>query len=132
MFDQPTAAELIAAARMHLEGQVIPTLTDARLRFQTLVAANVLAVVERELAQGEAALAAAYARLAALDGTAGEVPSGTALAAEVEARSRALCVRIRSGEFDEGPQRDALLAHLRQTAIDELRVANPKFLAGKS
>ncbi|HEU4324438.1 MAG TPA: DUF6285 domain-containing protein [Roseiflexaceae bacterium] len=131
MFDQPNAAELIAAARAHLEGQVIPTLTDARLRFQTLVAAHVLAVVERELALGEEALAAAYTRLAALDGAPADPPAGPALAVAFEARSRALCARIRAGAFDEGPQRDALLAHLRQTAIDELRVANPKFLAGK-
>lgn len=131
MFEQPNAAELIAAVRTHLEGQVIPTLTDARLRFQTLVAANVLAVVERELALGEEALAAAYARLAALDGAPSEPPSGAALAAAVKASSRALCTRIRAGEFDHGPRRAALLAHLRQTASDELRVANPKFLLGK-
>jgi len=129
MFDQPTAAELIAAVRQHLEGQVIPGLAEGRLRFQTLVAANVLAVVERELAQGEQALAAAWGRLAALDGGAGEPPSGAALAAQVEARSRALCARIRAGEFDAGPGRGALLAHLRETAVDELKVANPKFLS---
>lgn len=131
MFDQPTAAELIAAARQHLEGQVIPGLTDARLRFQTLVAANVLAVVERELALGEQALAVAWSRLAALDGLPGQPPSGAALAAEVAARSRALCGRIRAGEFDAGPERAALLEHLRQTAVDELKVANPKFLSRK-
>lgn len=129
MFDLPTAAELIAAARQHLERQVIPGLADARLRFQTLVAANVLAVVERELAQGEQALAAAWGRLAALDGQPGLPPSGAALAAEVAARSQELCRRIRAGEFDDGPRRAALLEHLRQTAVDELKVANPKFLS---
>ena len=44
MYDHPTAAELIAAAHMQLEQQVIPTITEPRLRFQTLVAANVLAI----------------------------------------------------------------------------------------
>jgi len=35
------AAELIAAARMQLELLVIPSIAEPRLRFQTLVAANV-------------------------------------------------------------------------------------------
>src|SRR5690242_14430603 len=49
MNDRPTAAELVFAVREHLEGELIPTLADPRLRFQTLVAANVLRIVEREL-----------------------------------------------------------------------------------
>src|SRR5207302_6017650 len=49
MNDRPTAVELVAAARQYLERELIPTLSDARLRFQTLVAANVLSIVEREL-----------------------------------------------------------------------------------
>ena len=46
MNDRPTAAELLAAARQFLEAELIPTLGDARLRFQTLVAANVLAIAK--------------------------------------------------------------------------------------
>ena len=34
MFDHPTAAELIAAARMQLEQQVIPNIDEPRLRRQ--------------------------------------------------------------------------------------------------
>jgi len=128
MFDHPTAAELIAAARMQLEQQVIPSIVEPRLRFQTLVAANVLAIVERELATGEAHLAAAWQRAAELQGDAGDQPSGAALHAAIATQSRQLCADIRAGVYDDGPQRQALLAHLRRTAEEELLVANPRFL----
>jgi hypothetical protein len=128
MYDHPTAAELIAAARRQLEHQVIPTLAEPRLRFQTLVAANVLAIVERELASGEMHLAAAWRRMADLEGSAEAQPAGEALRMAVAAQSHRLCARIRAGEYDAGPRRQALLAHLRRTAEEELAVANPRYL----
>ena len=130
MFDHPTAAELIAAARMQLEHQVIPSIAEPRLRFQTLVAANVLAIVERELAAGEAHLAAAWRRAASLQGDAADQPepAGEMLRAAVAAQSRRLCEDIRAGVYDDRPRREALLAHLRRTAEEELLVANPRFL----
>jgi hypothetical protein len=128
MYDHPTAAELIAAARMQLEQHVIPALAEPRLRFQTLVAANVLAIVERELAAGEAHLAAAWRRMAALEGSHSAQPAGDALREAVGAQTRRLCDRIRAGEYDGGPERQALLAHLKQMAEEELAVANPRYL----
>jgi hypothetical protein len=128
MFDHPTAAELIAAARTHLEQQVIPSMAEPRLRFQTLVAANVLAIVERELAAGEAQLAAAWRRMADLEGAGAEQPVGGALRAAVDAQTRRLSQDIRAGKYDHGPARQALLAHLRHTAEEELAVANPRYL----
>src|SRR5215212_1906391 len=128
MFDHPTASELIAAARMQLEQQVIPGITEPRLRFQTLVAANVLAIVERELAAGEAHLAAAWRRAANLQGDAADQPDHETLYADVAAQAQRLCEGIRAGRYDDRPQRQALLAHLRRTAEEELLVANPRFL----
>lgn len=52
-----------------------------------------------------------------------------ALRVEVEAMTRDLCERIRDGHADEGEFRERVLAHVEQTVIDKLRVANPKFLA---
>lgn len=46
--DRPTAAELVAAVREFLEAEILPTLTDHRLRFRTLVAMNALSIVERD------------------------------------------------------------------------------------
>jgi hypothetical protein len=128
MYDHPTAAELIAAARMQLEQQVIPGIAEPRLRFQTLVAANVLAIVERELVTGEAHLAAAWQRAAELQGETADQPAGEELRAAVAEQARRLCANIRAGVYDEGPHRRALLTHLRRTAEEELLVANPRFL----
>jgi hypothetical protein len=135
MYDHPTAAELIAAARLQIEQHVIPTIAEPRLRFQTLVAANVLAIVERELAAGETHLAAAWQRMAELESSdepprSGEVAAvgRAALGAAVAAQAQRLCARIRAGAYDRGPRRKALLAHLRRTAEEELAVANPRYL----
>jgi len=128
--DRPTAAELIAAARDYLTGELLPTVTDQRLRFRGLVAANVLAIVERELATLEADLLAEWAGLTALlDRPATKPPPRlTALRAEVEALNRDLGARIRAGEADAGPFRAAALAHARAQVEAKLRVANPRFL----
>jgi len=128
MYNHPTAAELIAAARMQLEQHVIPSIAEPRLRFQTLVAANVLAIVERELAAGAAHLAAAWQRAADLQGATADQPVGETLRAAVETQMQQLCADIRAGEYDDGPRRRALLTHLRRTAEEELLVANPRFL----
>ena len=128
MFDHPTAAELIAAARMQLEQHVIPSIAEPRLRFQTLVAANVLAIAERELAVGSAHMAAAWRRVADLQNDAGDQPSGEALHAAVATQARRLCADIRAGVYDDEPHRRALLAHLLRTAEEQLLVANPRFL----
>lgn len=129
MFDYPNAAELIAAARAHIERQLLPTIDDPRLRFQTLVAANVLAIVERELAAGEPALRAAWLRLGELLGEpAADIPAGAELRAAVVKHERALCVGIQAGDFDRGPAREQLAAHLRATALAELAVSNPRAL----
>jgi hypothetical protein len=128
MYDHPSAAELIAAARMQLEQLVIPSIAEPRLRFQTLVAANVLAIVERELAAGQAYLAAAWQRAAELGGDPSDQPDGEALHAAVAAQARRLCQDIRAGAYDDQPRSRALLAHLRRTAEEELLIANPRFL----
>ena len=128
MFDHPTAAELIAAARLQLEQQVIPSIAEPRLRFQTLVAANVLAIVERELATGQAHLATAWRRAAELQGDPNDQPAGEALHTAVAAQTRRLCADIRAGAYDDQLRSRALLAHLRRTAEEELLVANPRFL----
>jgi hypothetical protein len=51
--DRPTAAELVEATREFLENEILPTVTDQRLRFRTLVAINALGIAQRELESGE-------------------------------------------------------------------------------
>ena len=50
MTERPTAQELTEAIAEFLGGEILPTLTDHRLRFRTLVAMNALSIVYRELA----------------------------------------------------------------------------------
>jgi len=130
MQDRPTAIELIAAARQHLETEVLPSLQDPGVRFRTRVAANVLAIVERELTLAPANLVEELARLSALLEAETLTPaSGADLVDSVERETRRLRERVRAGDYDEGPRRQALLDHLKQTAIEKLRIANPKYLA---
>ena len=99
MNDRPTAAELIDAVRGYLEKELLPALTDARLRFQTLVAANVLAIAGRELATEADSLEEEWTLL---DGLLGPVEKpARGLREAVERRNRELCERIRVGSFDE-------------------------------
>ena len=49
MSERPTAQELTEAIAEFLGGEILPTLTDQRLRFRTLVAMNALGIVYREL-----------------------------------------------------------------------------------
>jgi hypothetical protein len=48
--ERPTAQELTEAIQEFLGGEILPTLTDHRLRFRMLVAMNALGIVYRELA----------------------------------------------------------------------------------
>ena len=50
MSDRPTAQELTEAIQEFLGGEILPLLTDHRLRFRLLVAMNALGIVYRELA----------------------------------------------------------------------------------
>jgi hypothetical protein len=49
MTERPTARELAEAIQEFLGGEILPTLTDPRQRFRTLVAMNALGIVYREL-----------------------------------------------------------------------------------
>jgi uncharacterized protein DUF6285 len=49
MPDRPHAVELLEAVTEFLAGEVLPTLTDHRLKFRTLVALNALGIAYREL-----------------------------------------------------------------------------------
>jgi len=130
MQDRPTVSELLAAVRGFLEDEVIGALDGPR-RFHALVAANVLAIAERELAGEEEGLVAEWQRLAALLGASADEPPArlAALRAAVRDSTTALVERVRRGDADEGPFRDAVRAHAWQTVQEKLRVANPKLVS---
>lgn len=130
MYDRPSARELIEAVRQHLEAHVIPVIKgDAKLYFQSLVAANVLRIVERELVHGEAHAQHMWDGLNALENASRPAPaSASALEQAITERNRALCAAIRAGDYDNETRRAALFAHLHNITLAQLEVANPRFL----
>jgi Domain of unknown function (DUF6285) len=74
--ERPTAAELAEAILEFLGGEILPTITDQRLRFRTLVAMNALSIVYRELERLPPEEDAEQRELAARIRT-GDVPPGT-------------------------------------------------------
>jgi Domain of unknown function (DUF6285) len=98
--DRPTPAELAEATREFLAREILPTLTEHRLRFRTLVAINALGILQREVESAGVGDNLSQAELADL------------------AR------RIRAGD----PPPDAL-ALLKAHVAAKLRVSNPRYLA---
>lgn len=128
MQDRPDARELLDAVRMFLEEQVVPALEGTR-QFHARVAANVLAIVGRELADEDDSLRKEWRRLTGLLGRADAPPPEglAALRGAVRELDGTLAERIRNGDADDGPWRAEVLRHLRLTASERLAVANPKY-----
>jgi hypothetical protein len=122
--DLPNSRQLLEAVAQFLESELIPALGDPRLRFRALVAANVLHIVARELEMGDTRLTAELERLGELLAPV----SGTGSGADARELNLILARLIRAGDADEGPFHDAVLAHVRQTVIEKLEIANPRYL----
>ena len=114
MHDRPSTAQLVAAVRDFLEKIAQPQLSG-HSAFHARVAANALAIVERELALGADQDAAERARLRALLGSDGPL----------EAQNRELCRAIRAGEI--ALETPGLLEHLRATTLAKLAVDQPSY-----
>ena len=106
--DRPSGAELAEAVREWVSGDVAEA-TTGRVRFHTRVAANVLAVIERELRLGPAHAAAHARRLDALG----------------VADDAALAGAVRAGELDD--RFDEVRAAVWSSVRDKLAVANPGY-----
>ena len=116
MTRQPTKQSLVKAARKFLQQELKPALTDSALQYKLRIAMNVLAIVERELAQEhvtEQKLTDGLRQLLSIDSD-----STQDMTAE-------LCERIRQGKFDNAEY--ALLQHLEQTALNRLAIDNPRY-----
>lgn len=112
---RPPATDLLAVVMEYLESDVAPRVPSVQ-QFQLKIVARALSTVKRELEQGPSADAAEAKRLAALlrhDG-------------DLDDQRAALARAIRHGDF--AVDDPALLAHLRETVEDALRINNPKWL----
>lgn len=124
MNDRPDAQELLGAVERFLREDVVPALEGPR-RLHARVAANVVAMVGREIAHGDADLRAEWRGLTELLGQHGEAPPGDAAALQrrVKEAGEELVRRIRAGEADAGPFRDAVLTHLKRSVDAKLAVS---------
>ena len=116
--DRPNKAELLDAVIEYLMERLFPTL-DGELAFHARVSANLLTILKRELALGEQMDADELDRLRALldrdDGSLDDL-------------TRDLAAQIRSGDLDA--RRDDVMADVKRTVEDKLKVVSPKYLNG--
>lgn len=113
---RPHAPDLLAIVQDYLEQQIAPQVSSVH-RFQLKIVSRVLATVRRELELGPDADAAELQRLRAL----------LSRDADFDALNADLASAIRDGAF--AVDDPALLAHLRASIEDALRINNPKWLA---
>ena len=119
MMDKPTLAEIVAAVREFIETKAIPEL-KGHTAFHARVAANALAIAEREIAEGPAGASAELARLKALLGRDGTL----------DQLNRALAARIAGGDITlETP---GLADHLKRTTLDKVAIDQPNYSGFKT
>ena len=125
MQDRPKAAELLEAVAEYLFAELRPEV-PCEQRFKVLVAANVCAVVAREIEAGEAPDREDLELFRELLGEEGDAPSDPDQLAE-EARQAAadLAARLRSGELDE--RLNELTPRLAEHVQRKLDVARPGY-----
>ena len=126
MQDRPDVRGLLEAAREFLSGELLDALTDERMRFRVRIAANLLAIAQREIERGAAALAAERSRLERLLPDHPTPPIASAESA-VEAFNTVLSRRLREGSIDASVG-SAVWRHVVETTLEKLEIANPAFL----
>ena len=128
MQNRPTAAELLEAVRELLTAEIMPTIHDDGLRFKTLIAANVLAIVGRELTAEDEPVNDEISRLSGL------LPRAY-IAPEDPVRDTILALNYQLAKaIREAPDGSSLLMvggkaweHVKESLRDQLAVASPKF-----
>ncbi len=123
--DRPTAPELLEAVAEYLFAELRPEV-PAEQRFRVLVAANLCAVVARELRAGDKLLREDLALFRELLGQPLPEPGGEdGLADAVRAAERELAARLRTGALDD--RLDRLAELLREHVRHKLAVARPGY-----
>ena len=128
MQDRPTSVELLEAAADFVDSELVPTIQGAR-QFQARVVANVMRVVAREIKLEDPFVRSEVKALARLLGhDSPHLHSLNDLCAAAVSMGAELTTKIRAGEADDGDWRREVLAVVRQSVEDKLRIANPRYL----
>lgn len=124
MQDLPTTSDLSDAVREFLEIEILPSLTDARLKFRVLVAMNALGMISREANFEEANLQTEFSSLNALLGFDAATPeSFSSLRALTLQMNTTFSSQIRAGNLLEGT-----FKHLERVTRAKLAISNPGYL----
>ncbi len=135
MQDAPTKETLLLALAKFLITEVRPVVTDSRLSFRLLIAANLAGIVAQECAgeddQNRAELARLTALFTELDAEMTAPAVATLPTRKKEARAIALgneklAKGIASGVLDPASG-TAVFAHVKQTLTEKLAMDNPRF-----
>jgi predicted membrane GTPase involved in stress response len=124
MQDRPSNAELSQAVREFLELELLPEVTDARLKFRVLVAMNALGMISREADLEESNLQAEFSSLKnLLEVDAATPDSFSSLKALTQELNAELAKQIRAGQVPKG-----LFEHLERVTKAKLSISNPAYL----
>lgn len=123
MQDRPDAGELLEALGEFMRDRA-ENARDRWERFQFLVAANSLGILQREDALEDEFLREEWSGLNALLGNDDPPPGLQEFRARLRSRNAELVARIREGKFD-GVEEPALLRHLYATVLNKVRIASP-------
>lgn len=124
MQDRPTSTELSDAVREFLEQEILPTVSDARLKFRVLVAMNALTMISRETTLEESHLQPEFSSLKTLLNAQEPNPeSFSSLKAVTLELNAELSSRIRLGNMPEN-----VFAHLEEVTKAKLLISNPAYL----
>ena len=125
MQDRPTAPELLESVAEYLFSELRPEVPREQ-RFKVLVAANVCAVVAREIRAGEGPTREDLELFQDMLGKSGAVPEDPAELAEATHEAAAeLSSRLRSGELDD--RIDELTPRLAEHVRRKLEIARPGY-----
>jgi Domain of unknown function (DUF6285) len=123
--DRPSAPELLESVAEYLVGELRPEVPQGQ-RFKVLVAANVCAVVAREIKAGEGPDREDLILFGELLGEARNAPEDPhELAEATRAAAAELSLRLRSGELDD--RIDELAPRLEEHVRRKLEIARPGY-----
>ncbi len=124
MQQPPTAAELLATVVEVLSDEVVPELTGP-VQHHARVAANLVAIVERELRLGGDAARREHAAIAALLDIDGDDDGNTDTNVEGAALRSRLASELRAGMADDDTTNERVWRTLMAVVRDDLAIAKP-------
>ncbi len=128
MQDRPTSIELLEAAADFVDREIVPILEGQR-QFQSRVVANVMRIVAREIKWEDPFVRSEVRALSKLlEHPEPHVHSLDDLCKAAVKLNQELAEKIRAGSADSGAWRAEVMALVRRSVEDKLRVANPRYL----